>query len=156
MAPRSRWGVCSAHVYGWGSVCMLRHVERLQGKVPRCQKAKCPGYLPMQFVWLVRVMTDVAGLWIAEALAGVLERQFWFCSKNRVCWSRQPSFLFFYIVGHPLAGWECLTQICVVFLFVDADYCLPVGVLGLEKDKGFLEQELWVNLATSAQPCVGV
>lgn len=43
--------ICS--VYGWGSVCVLRHVERLQEKVPRCQTAKCPGYLPMQFVWLV-------------------------------------------------------------------------------------------------------
>lgn len=41
----------------------------------------------------------------------------------------------------------------MVCVFVDANYCPPFGVLGLEK--GFLEQELWVNLATSAWPCAG-
>lgn len=39
-----------------------------------------------------------------------------------------------------------------MFLFVEDNYCPPVEVLGLEKDRGFLEQELWVNLVTSARP----
>lgn len=57
--------------------------------------------------------------------------------------------------GNPLvlrARLASLTQTCVVFLFVEVNYCPPVEVLGLEKDKGFLEQELWVNLVTSARP----
>lgn len=65
---------------------------------------------------------------------------------------------------HPSAGWgfpgsqsrSCWSHsdLCSVFLFVDANYCPPFGGLGLEK--GFLEQELWVNLVTSAWPCAGV
>lgn len=83
---------------------------------------------------------------------------FCFCSGSWVC---QPSSLFLYIAeipwqsGNPLvlrARLASLTQTCVVFLFVEVNYCPPVEVLGLEKDKGFLEQELWVNLVTSARP----
>lgn len=42
-----------------------------------------------------------------------------------------------------------------MFLFVEDNYCPPVEVLGLEKDRGFLEQELWVNFGdiSSASCC---
>lgn len=104
------------------------------------------------------VMTDVAGLWNCWPLAGDLEGWFCLCSGSWVC---QPSSLFLYIAeipwqsGNPLvlrARLASLTQTCVVFLFVEVNYCPPLEVLGLEKDKGFLEQELWVNLVTSARP----
>lgn len=96
----------------------------------------------------------------AEALAGGSEGRFWFCSRGWVCWfchswSCQPSALFFSVAEHPpvlRAGLAGLTQMGVVF--VNADYCPPAAVLGLKK--GFLEQELRVNLVTSAWPYAGV
>lgn len=62
------------------------------------------------------------------------------CCGGCVCWSCQPC------SPSPVlrAGLAGLTQISVVFLFVDANYCPPVGVLGL--GKGFLEQELLSEL----------
>lgn len=98
------------------------------------------------------VMTDVAGLWNCWPLAWDLEEWFWFCSG---CWVCQPSSLFFYIAEHPLAEWESLgsqSWSCQSHSDLCSNYCPPVGVLGLLKDKVFLEQELWVNLSTSAQP----
>lgn len=98
------------------------------------------------------VMTDVAGLWNCWPLARNLEGWFWFCSGSWVC---QPSSLFFYIAEHPLAEWESpgsQSRSCQSHSDLCSNYCPPVGVLGLLKDKVFLEQELWVNLVTSARP----